>query len=236
LKKEGIGEYWNPFNTSIILLMSKNRPVGVLISLLLFCLPAFAQVESPFKIIGSEASIDQILSERIQYPSEGLSQRMKGEVLFSVKINREGNFDSLIILESTHAIFQTESLKALAYLESNWYPDLLQEKTLDRRYLIYFKFDTFLNEASPSDLLDRAAQLIRKEKFDKALKVTNKVILELPYSVKAHELRWEVFRNLEQTENAQRDYLKAKYLKKEFLAIVEVFAVGKVRVPGPFSN
>jgi tetratricopeptide (TPR) repeat protein len=161
---------------------------------------------------------------------------MKGAVLFSVKINQEGNFDSLLILESTHPSFEKASLEALAYLKSNWYPALLENRSRDRRYLIYFNFSTFLNEETPNDLKEYAVNLFKKGKYDKAIKVLNKLIEIVPYSAEAHDLRWEVYSNLGETENAQKDYLKAKYLKKEFLSVVEVFAIGQTRRSVPISN
>jgi tetratricopeptide (TPR) repeat protein len=206
------------------------------ITFLFLWVSASAQVDSPFNVVGPEASIDRILAENVLYPGEGLKNRMKGEVLFSVKIDQEGNFDSLLILESTHPLFEKASLEAVAYLKSNWYPELLESKSRDRRYLIFFNFDTFLNEKSPSDLKEYSENLIKKEKYHKALKVLNKLIAIVPYSAEALDLRWEVYRNLKEKENAQKDYLKAKYLKREFLAVVEVYAIGQTRRPVPISN
>jgi hypothetical protein len=58
----------------------------------------------------------------------------------------------------------------------------------------------------------------------------------IPYSAKAYDLRRKIYRNLEEIENAQKDCLKAKYLKKEFLSVVEVYAIGQTRRPVPISN
>lgn len=202
---------------------------------LLSCFEIQAQVESPFNLVGPKASIDQILSENVRYPSEGLQTQKKGQVLFSIKINEEGMFDSLLILESTDEIFKTESLRALAYLESNWYPELLDDKPRSRSYLLFFKFDTFLNRPSPYEEREQAQKLIEKEKYDKALKLLNKLSEENPFVAETFELRWEVYRNLDQIENAQKDYLRFKYLKKEFLASVEIFAIGRSRTGVPIS-
>ena len=144
-------------------------------------------------------------------------------------------FDSLLILESTDEIFKTESLKALAYLESNWYPELLEDKPRSRNYLLFFKFDTFLNKPSPFEERDQAQKLIKKEKYDKALKLLNKLSEENPYIAQNFELRWEVYRNIGEIENAQKNYLRSKYLKKEFLASVEIYAIGRSRTGVPIS-
>lgn len=201
----------------------------------LACFQIQAQVASPFNIVGPKASITQILSENVRYPSEGLQTQKKGQVLFSIKINEAGMFDSLIILESSDEIFQAEALRALGYLESNWYPGLLEEKPRSRSYLLFFKFDAFLNERNPSELRDHAKNLIRKEKYDKALKLLNELLAENPYVAETFELRWEVYTNLGEVENAQKDYLRAKYLKKEFLSSVEIFAIGRTRSGVPIS-
>lgn len=199
------------------------------------CFQLQAQVVSPFNLVGPEASIDQILSEKVRYPSEGLQTRQKGQVLFSVKINEAGMFDSLLILESTDNIFTAEAIKALAYLKSNWYPELLEEKPRSKTYLLFFKFDTFLNGRNPSELRDQARNLIKREKYKKALKLLNELSEENPYVPETFELRWEVYTNMGETDHAQKDYLRAKYLKKEFLSSVEVFAFGRTRSGVPIS-
>jgi hypothetical protein len=58
----------------------------------------------------------------------------------------------------------------------------------------------------------------------------------VPYYAEAYNLRWKVYRNLEEIEDAQKDYLQAKYLKQEFLSVVEIYAIGQTRRPVPISN
>jgi len=56
------------------------------------------------------------------------------------------------------------------------------------------------------------------------------------YSAEAYDLRWKVYRNLEENETAQKDCLQAKYLKQEFISVVEFYAIGQTRRPVPISN
>ena len=202
---------------------------------ILSCFEIQAQVESPFNLVGPKESIDEVFSKNVRYPSEALKDRKKGQVLLSIKINEAGMLDSLLILESTEEIFLTEALRATAYLESIWYPELLDEKPRSRSYLVFFKFDTFLDDSSPFDQRQVAENLIKRKKYEKALKLLNELSEENPFIAKTFELRWEVFRNLGETENAQKDYLRAKYLKKEFLSSIEVFAIGRARSSVPIS-
>jgi len=199
------------------------------------CNLSFGQEESLFNLIEPEKSIDQLLSENVRYPSKALQDRKEGSVLLSLKINAAGFIDSLFIIESTDEIFKNEALLAVGILESKWSPELLKEKPTDRKYLLFFKFDTFLNEASPNERVKQAEKLIEKEKFKKALKVLDKLIAENPYQVNTHELRWQVNLILSETVEAQKDYLKIKYLEKEFLSVVEVFAIGSTRSGVPIS-
>jgi hypothetical protein len=100
----------------------------------------------------------------VRYPGESLKDRMEGAVLFSVKINQERNFDSILILESTHPFFEKSSLEALAYPKSTLYSELPENRSRDRRYLISLNFVSFLNEETLNDLKEYTENLVKNEK------------------------------------------------------------------------
>lgn len=116
-------------------------------------------------------SIDQLLSENVRFPTKALEDRKEGSVLLSLKINLAGFIDSLFIIESTNEIFKNEALIAVGFLESKWSPELLKEKDRDHKCFLFFKFDTFLNEALPNQQVKQAEKLIEKENFKKRFKI-----------------------------------------------------------------
>lgn len=87
----------------------------------------------------------------------------------------------------------------------------------------------------PNEQVKQAEKLIEKGNFKKALRLLDDLIIENPYQSNTHELRWQVNLKLGETVEAQKDYLKIKYLKKEFLSVVEVFAIGSTRSGMPVS-
>ncbi|MGE0089832.1 MAG: energy transducer TonB [Bacteroidales bacterium] len=201
------------------------------ISLLFFNSLVFSQISNTtdsLPIIENakylKGDLNAILNSTIKYPTDGLKSNIQGDVVLSFLITKNGKLDSLVILSSPSMALSTASVITLNSLENEWTPCKINNKSIDKKYLIVFRYRMYLNTTPPTYKKD-ADKLFKKQKFDKALKLYNKAIKENQYDYELFEARALTKENLGDTEGAKEDRASSILIKNEILTFVDVAGI-----------
>lgn len=194
----------------------------------------------PFSVLAqSGSSSDSLYSKRkiwteyiqknLRYPLEALQSQEEAQILLSVKIGPEGSLDSIYIVKEASPIFQSHVLEVFDQASLLWNPDVLENRPLDERYLISFFFEFGGTDGPPANYFNLAEEHLKNGNPDKALKTLDSLIEKQPYAYRNFELRSEAYKQLGQSEMAQKDFMNAKLIKKKVIESFKVVVFGQTR-------
>lgn len=175
-------------------------------------------------------SLDELLAMNLKFPSAELRDEQSARVILSMKINELGRPDSIFLIEGASEPFNLEVLRVVDLATANWKPDFLENRPVGNEYLWVISFTAAMEETMFSDPYQVVDNLIKKEKFDKAIEFCTEKIADNPYQYKWYEKRAEIHRLAGNTESGQRDFIAAKQVKRKVLAEAELKAFGRSRV------
>jgi hypothetical protein len=190
-------------------------------SLLFYIL--FLQFLNPVPPLDPSEKITDLIIKNLRYPAQARENKEEGIVLISLKIDENGQIDSVSVLENPSELLTSESLRSIALLKANWESEMLGNNEFNKKYLMSFQF---LSENSDPITKEQIERLIEKEKYEKALAYLDLKTALHPYSYEWLELRSKIYFQLEESVKFQTDYMKAKSLKKEILASFVITAFG----------
>lgn len=173
-------------------------------------------------------SLNELLSMNLKFPNTELKDENTARVILSMKINDLGLPDSVFLIEGASEPFNSEAFRVVDLATANWKPEFLENRPAGNEYLWVFSFSANVTDGMPSDDYRLVDNLLKKEKFDKAIEFCTKKIEKNPYQYFWFEKRSEANRFLENTIEAQRDYMTAKQIKRKVLAEAEVMAFGRM--------
>jgi tetratricopeptide (TPR) repeat protein len=194
-------------------------------------LNALGQTDSQFQTDYPD-QINKILATNTKFPKESRGNIENGLVLLALKIDETGQMDSITILERGDDPLVLAVFDAIAVLKENWEPGFLENRDFNKSYLLSFYFQSEIVQQVPSGKFrpkDVPIQFLKKEKPEKALKSVMELISQNPYDPDLIAIRSEAYRQLGETEKSQKDYLQAKYLRKDMLGVVDIVAIGVPR-------
>ncbi len=191
---------------------------------LLFCHWVHAQDESPFSFSGPKVSPETILAEIIRFPDEALKSKKNGRVVYQVKIDSLGRLESARLIEATDSIFKDEALKAINYLQANWYTELLDSKTPNTHYLVVLSFLNPLVQENPTKRFEKANRFLKKGKPEKSISILDRLILEFPYSKEYFQSRAFAFQQIGNVQAFQKDSDQFTKLETTLLANLTTYS------------
>lgn len=169
------------------------------------------------------------LESFIKYPLEALENNIAGDMILSVIINKRGEVDSLNIVNSPDMLLSTASILAFSQLKDDWSPCKINGIPVDKKYLIVFRYRMF-KDAQPPKYKERADNLLKKQKYTKALKLYDKAIDENQYNYELFESRAKVKEALADLDGSRTDLIESEKLKNEIISVVNIIAVGVTKV------
>jgi|WetSurMetagenome_2_1015567.scaffolds.fasta_scaffold432328_1 hypothetical protein len=200
----------------------------VVLALLIIVMYSNSQiVQKPDSIIKYEKAkylnqdLNKYLSLKTEYPYTEMTSMKNGDVVFSFIITRNGTLESLALKDYPNASFLNSSQNAINSLDGEWSPAKLNEVPTDMKYLIVFRFRTYV-ERQPYDCKAQARNLFEKQKYERALKTLNSGIEDNKYDYELYELRSEVKKMLGDNEGALDDQLNSFRLKNEIMSIINI--------------
>jgi tetratricopeptide (TPR) repeat protein len=169
--------------------------------------------------------LNKFLSINTKYPFAEMTNMINGDVVFSFIISWNGKLESLALKDYPNASFLNSSKIAINSLDGEWSPAKLNEVPVDKKYLIVFRFRTYL-ERKPFDYKAQGLNLFKKQKYERALKTFNSGIEDNKYDYELYELRSKVKEMLGDNEGAKNDQLNSLRLKDEIMSIIDITAIG----------
>jgi hypothetical protein len=207
--------------------MLKKRTLVVLALLTFFLYSNSQIVQKSDSVIKYEKAkylkqdLDKFLILKTLYPTSELTSMITGDVVLSFIINKNGKLESLALKDYDNASFLNSSKDAIELLDGDWSPAKLNDSPVDMKYLIAFRFRTYL-ENKPYDYKRQGRSLFEKQKYERALKALNSGIEDNKYDYELYELRSKVKEMLGDIEGAKNDQLNSLRLKVEIMSIIDV--------------
>lgn len=185
-------------------------------------------------------SLNELLSMNLKFPSSELKDEKTTRVILSMKFDNLGRPDSVFLIEGASEAFNQEVIRVVDLATENWKPEFLENRPANEEYLWVISFSADVTNNMSTNDYRLVENLIKKEKFNKAIEYCTKKIAENPYQYFWFEKRSEAYRFLENTIEAQRDYMAAKQIKRKVLAEAEVKVIGRIRansgIPGTIGG
>lgn len=169
--------------------------------------------------------LTKLLQQKLTYPSDALRNKIQGDVILSLIIDKTGKMHNLSIVVSANKILSTSSIIALNYLKNEWSPYKVNGKPIDKKYFIVFRYRMNIDSEAP-EYTKRAKRFAKKQKYDKSLKFYDKAIKENHYDYKLYELRSKIKSNLGDVEGAKTDSLESIRIQNEIISCVDLTALG----------
>ena len=124
---QGIFEFEFDYATRSVTRMSDNIDVTV---------------ETPCLYLGSPF-IPYHYLRNIEYPQEAYEQKLKGKVVLTLKITKEGKLESYYLSEKLHPVLDAEVLKVVAKFppQWEWVPATRMGQLVESEYVVTIYFD-----------------------------------------------------------------------------------------------
>jgi hypothetical protein len=207
--------------------MLKKNTLVVLALLTIFMYSNSQTVQKPDSIIKYEKAkylkedLNKFLSLKTEYPNTEMTSMNNGDVVFSFIITRNGTLESLALEDNSNVSFLNSSKYAINSLDGEWSPAKLNDATIDKKYLLVFRFRTYIDR-QPYDFKAQSKKLFEKQKYERALKTLNSGIEDNKYDYELFELRSQVKGMLDDNEGAKSDQLNSLRLKDEIMSIIDI--------------
>lgn len=175
-------------------------------------------------------SLNELMAMNLKFPSAELRDEKSARVIISMKIDEMGRPDSIFLIESASESFNLEVLRVVDLATANWKAEFLENRPTGNEYLWVVSFMASIDGNMVPDEYRIADDLLKKEKFDKAIEFCTKKITGNPYQYLWYEKRGEAHRLAGNTESGQRDFMAARQVKRKVLVEAEVKAFGRMRM------
>jgi hypothetical protein len=162
------------------------------------------------------------LGRNVNYPDQALINNIEGDVVLSLIINKNGKSDSLTILKSPDLSLSTSSIIAFNRADEAWGPSKLNGNPVDRKYNIIFRYRISSGTVVP-DSRGKAAELCKKNKYEKAIDVLDKAIRDSPYDYELFESRSEIKAIIGDSVGSKQDLITSNNIKNEVMSVVNIY-------------
>ena len=160
-----------------------------------------------------------LLQDYIQYPVKAHDQEITGDVIYRCTVNEQGELTELKRIRPAHPLLNQAVQKQLSRIESGWNPTLVQGEVTAYTYLLVFRFRQYA-ETGPRSYGTRCQRYMDKEKWSKALEVSEDWLAVDPYSVQLWRCRAQILAALGKDDTPA--LAKAQGLEKDILINVHI--------------
>lgn len=174
--------------------------------------------------------LGEYLSKNLVYPMEAIERNIQGDVVLSMVITKAGKMEKIVKVNSPNMLLLSNSLDLLEPLGNGWTPAKENGIAIDKSYRFVLRYRLLVN-STPINYGEQIEGLIKKQKYERALKISNQAIKDNMYEHTYYELRAEVKELLGDTAGAKADKLAASSLNNDIMLTVNIIAYGVVRKP-----
>ena len=175
------------------------------------------------------------LSNSTRYPRGLMGENSQGDVIYSFVINKDGQLENLLLESSPDNILSVSTYEALQKMENKWSPTKLNNVAIDRKYTVVFRYRSYLN-TKPTEYKSGIASYVKKQKYDKAIKLYDEQISENQYDCELFAERAKLKELVGDKAGAIQDNKIADKLNVDIMAVVNLLMVGFIRVVKTVGN
>jgi tetratricopeptide (TPR) repeat protein len=133
----------------------------------------------------------------MHYPYNSNINGSDGNVFVSFIVRKNGQLDSIQILNNPGELFKETALDALLKSSGHWNPCNFDGILFDKKYIACFNFT---NTGSFFYKKDKSLRYLRTGRTDKALKFINQAITINPFDIELYQFRARIYRRLDKKD------------------------------------
>jgi TonB family protein len=175
-----------------------------------------------------KGDLARFLSQNAKYPiykQVNSYDNSQGDVIYSFVINKTGKLENLQLESSTEYTLEESAKEVLKKLDEKWIPTKINHIPIDKKYKIIFRFRLYL-DAQPPEYKEEIESLVKRHKYDKAIKLYDKQIYYNTFDFELFAERSKLKEKSGDKIGAIEDYKWADKLNDEYMTVVNVIAVG----------
>jgi tetratricopeptide (TPR) repeat protein len=120
-------------------------------------------------------------------------------------------------------------------MENKWSPAKINDVAIDKKYTVIFRYRSYLN-TEPTEYKSGIASYVKKQKYDKAIKLYDEQISENQYDFELFTERAKLKELVGDKAGAIQDNKIADKLNVEIMSVVNLIMVGVTRVVRTVGN
>lgn len=174
-------------------------------------------VKSKFK-----GDIDSFFYSRLQFPETPVNKGTYGDLIVSFLINENGKLDSIRVQQMPNSQIASKVIKILQQTDGMWSPTIENGKAISFKYKLVVRYQIFSGNQKNeyNKIKEEVLRNIQASKFKIALKHINTLLSLNPYNSELYFIRSDIYKSLQQYENALVDYNTATQIQNEILAVL----------------
>lgn len=169
------------------------------------------------------------LLKNTRYPRGSMGENSQGDVIYSFVINKDGQLENLLLESSPDNILSVSTYEVLQKMENKWSPTKLNNVAIDRKYTVVFRYRSYLN-SKPTEYKSGIASFVKKQKYDKAIKLYDEQISENQYDCELFAERAKLKELIGDKAGAIQDNKIADKLNVEIMSVVNLILVRSTRI------
>ncbi len=175
-----------------------------------------------------KTDLTKFLLKNTKYLKDAVENNIQGDVVLSFVILKDGKMDQLKVLSSPDKTLSDISMNSFNNLKNEWSPCINNGISIDKQYLIAYRYRIYFNELPPNDY-EKAQRMINKQKYDKALYFIDAAIKENPFDYKLFDTRSKLKEMLGDAVGAKYDSEQSTKLQNDIITVVDVTVTGYSR-------
>lgn len=167
--------------------------------------------------------ISTFFAKNTGFPMNVASKIVQEQVILSFIIDKNGEIDSVKLINNPNKQFAIEALSALDKSAGLWIPSKLNGQSVDKKFIAVFNFTT---TKSFFNIKNKALKLQKKGDNENALQTIDKALKIDGYDKELYQSRCMIYKNLNKTDLANGDIEKIKYLNDNLLSDIWLTIIG----------
>ena len=172
--------------------------------------------------------LNKFLLKNTRYPMGRMGNNSEGDVIYSFVINKNGQLENMLLEGSPDNVLSVSTYEALQKMDNNWSPARLNNNAIDKKYTVIFRYRSYLN-TKPTEYKSRIESFVKKQKYDKAIKLYDEQIGENGYDFELFAERSKLKELAGDKAGALQDNIIANKINADIMTVVNVISIGVTR-------
>jgi tetratricopeptide (TPR) repeat protein len=171
-------------------------------------------------------AVNKFFAENTSFPMNVALNNVQEQVIISFVINKNGELDSVSLINNPNKQFAIQALSALDKSTGLWIPSKSNGQSVNKKFIAVFNFTS---TKSFFDLKNKAIKFQQKGDNEKALQTIDKAIKIDGFDTELYQTRCMIYKNLNKTDLVNSDIEKIKELNETLLSDIWITIIGVPR-------